>query len=73
MADGPRSLPLDFAAAFGVLALCVPHGAQAQRIAEGYPTAVRLDDAGARAKLVNWVANDGNPSEQHVYFPEPEA
>lgn len=49
-----------------------PPEAQAQRIAEGYhydvPTDVRLDEAGARAKLVNWVANDGNPSEQHVYF-----
>ena len=72
MADGPRSFPLDFAAVFGFLALCLPHPSYAQGIGEAYdydaPTDVRLDDAAARAKLVTWVSNDGNPSEQKIYF-----
>ena len=72
MADGPRSFPLDFAAVFGFLALCLPHPSYAQGIGEAYdydaPTDVRLDDAAARAKLVTWVSNDGNPSQQKVYF-----
>lgn len=52
--------------------LTVPPPASAQRVAEGYhydpPTASRLDEEGANAKLLNWVQQERGSRSADLYF-----
>lgn len=63
-----RSVPVLLASSW----LALPGYTHAQRIAEGYhydaPTGVRLEEEGAKAKLLNWVQQPRNSRTGELYF-----